>query len=238
MIRVVTAAARNPGHSLADFRRRWTDVHGPLCAGLAAVRRYVQQPTLEEAYGDDPAPTYDGASKFWFDDVDSIVAQPTDAEQVRLRAAVADDDARLFDRSTSWPTDHRKATVVGTERVLLDGVTTPDMITVLFFSARRPGLTMEEFFGHWAGGHGALTTELPGIRRYVQTHTLPGSYDLTGIHAPTHDGCAELWFDDYRSWKSAMASRAWSSVVESGESLFARPAAYTVGHELMQKHWP
>jgi uncharacterized protein (TIGR02118 family) len=234
MIRVVSAAVRNPDRSLAEFRRHWTEHHGPLVAGLSAVRRYVQQPTLEEAYGDDPAPTYDGASKFWFDDVDSMVAEPTDPEQVRRRTAVAADDARLFDRSTSWPTDHRKATVLGTERVLLDGAPAPGMITVLFFSARRPGLTLEEFFGRWAGGHGALNTQLPGIRRYVQTHALPSSYSLPGVHAPTHDGCAELWFDDYRSWKSALASRAWSAVVESGESLFARPAAYTVGRERVQ----
>jgi uncharacterized protein (TIGR02118 family) len=237
MIRVVSAAVRNPNRSLSEFRRHWAERHGPLYAGLPAVRRYVQQPTFEEAYGDDPAPTYDGASKLWFDDLESFVAEPADPEQARVRAALADDDARLFDRSTSWPTDHRKASVIGTERVLLDGATEPGMITVLFFSARRPGLTLQEFSGRWAGGHGALNTELPGIRRYVQTHALPSSYSLTGVHAPTHDGCAELWFDDYRSWKSALASRAWSAVVESGESLFARPAAYTVGRERVQKDW-
>lgn len=231
MIRVVSAVVKHPGRTLAEFRRYWAEHHAPLCARQSALRRYVHQPTLEEAYGDEPAPTYDGASMFWFDEVESVVAQPEDPEQVELRAALMADDAGLFDRSTSWPTDHRKASVVGTERVLLDGATTPDMIKVIFFSARRPGLTLQEFSERWSGRHGALNAELPGIRRYVQTHALPSAYGLTGLYAPTHDGCSELWFDDYRSWKSALNSRAWSAVVESGETLFTRPAAYTVGRE-------
>ncbi len=237
MIRIVSAAVKHPSLTRAEFRRHWAARHGPLYAGLSVVRRYVQQPTLDEAYGDDPAPTYDGASKFWFDDVAAIVAQPDDPHQAERHTAVLEDDARLFDRATTWPTDHRKASVVGTERVLLEGATRPGMITVVFFSARRPGLTLEEFAERWAGPHGALLSELPGIRRYVQTHASPGSYGLTGVTAPTHDGCTELWFDDYRSWKSALASRAWSAVVEWGETLFARPAAYTVGRELIQKDW-
>jgi uncharacterized protein (TIGR02118 family) len=237
MIRVVSAAVKHADRTLAEFRRYWLEQHAPLFARVSAVRRYVQLPTLDEAYGDEPAPTYDATSMFWFDDVHSIAAQPDDPQEAELRLAVSADDARIFDRSTAWPTDHRKASVVGTERVLLEGATTPEMVKVIFFSSRRPGLTLHEFFDHWAGPHGALTTLLPGIRRYVQTHAVADAYDLPGIHAPTHDGCTELWFDDYRSWKAALASQAWSAVVESGETLFARPAAYTVGREHIQKDW-
>ena len=237
MIRIVSAAVKHPDLTLAEFRRYWAEHHGPLCARVSALRRYVQQPTLDEAYGDEPAPTYDGASMFWFDDVDSVVAPPEDPHEVALRDAVIGDDAVVFDRATSWPTDHRKASVVGTERVVLDGTTTTEMVKVIFVSARRPGLTLQEFSERWAGRHGALIAELPGIRRYVQTHALPTSYSLTGLLAPTHDGCSELWFDDYGSWKSALASRAWSAVVESGETLFARPAAYMIGREHVQKDW-
>jgi hypothetical protein len=237
MIRVVAAAVKHPDRTLAEFRRHWVEQHGPLGARVSALRRYVQHVTLDEAYGDEPAPTFDGASMFWFDDLDSVVSQPNDPREVELRTAVVEDDARLFDRSTAWPTDHRKACVVGTERVVIEGPTTPETVTVIFFSSRRPGLTLPEFFDHWAGRHGALTAELPGIVRYVQTHTVPAAYGLTGISAPTHDGCSELCFADYKSWKAALASRAWSAVVESGESLFARPAAYTVGRQRIQKDW-
>jgi uncharacterized protein (TIGR02118 family) len=237
MIRIISAGVRHPDRTLAEFRRYWIEHHGPLRAREPGLRRYVQHLTLDEAYGDEPAPTYDAASMSWFDDLDSVVAQPDDPHEVELRTAVIVDDASLFDRSTSWPTDHRKASVIGTHEILVDGATTPAMVKVIFVSARRPGLTLQEFSERLAGPHGSLAAELPGLRRYVQTHALPASYSLTGLDAPTHDGCSELWFDDYRSWKSALGSRAWSAVVDSGETLFARPAAYTVGREHIQKDW-
>jgi uncharacterized protein (TIGR02118 family) len=235
VIRIVSAAVKHPDRTRADFGRYWIEHHGPLCARMSALRRYAQVLTLGEAYGDEPAPTYDAASMYWFDDVESAVAQPDDPDEAALRTAVAEDDARVFDRDTSWPTDHRKVSVIGTENVILDGATTSEMVKVVFVSARRPGLTLREFSEHWAGPHGALIAQLPGIRRYVQTHALPTAYDVNGLHAPTHDGCSELWFDDYRSWKAALSTPAWSSIVDSGETLFARPAAYLVGREFVQK---
>ena len=70
MIRVIAPALRHPFHrTLLDFHRYWAEVHGPLCARMTGVRRYAQLHTLPEAYGDAPAPSYDGASMFWFDDI-------------------------------------------------------------------------------------------------------------------------------------------------------------------------
>ena len=236
MIRMIAPALKHPtNRTLAEFRHYWAESHGPLYARTTALRRYVQHLTLEEAYGDEPAPTYDGASMFWFDDLDAVRPQEGDPESIELWNAVIEDDAQLFDRSTTWPTDHRKASVVGTERVVLEGSTTPEMVKAIFISARRPGLSLEEFSDHWGSVHGALVAQLPGLRRYVQTHAAPESYMLTGIIAPTHDGFSELWFDDYAAWKLALASAEWSAVVEAGETLFARPAAYVVGRERIQK---
>jgi uncharacterized protein (TIGR02118 family) len=206
-----------------------------LCAQAKAVRRCALHLTLDEAYGDEPAPTFDGASIFWFDDLDALIAHTTRPESVAMWTATFVDDAQLFDRASSWPTDHRKAAVVGTEAVLLDGATAPDMVKAIFISSRRPGLTLDEFTGRLASAHAALVTEIPGLRRYVQTHALPEASALGGILAPTHDACSELWFDSYRAWKSALGSRQWSAVVDSGEKLFARPSAYLIGREQILK---
>jgi uncharacterized protein (TIGR02118 family) len=236
MIRLVAAALKHPtNRTMGEFRRYWADCHGPLCVRPEAVRRYALHLTLEEAYGDEPAPTFDGVSMAWFDDLDALVAHATRPESVALWTATVTDDAQLFDRGASWPTDHRRAVVVGGDTVVLDGATAPDMIKAIFMSARRPGLTLDEFSARMASAHAALVTELPGLRRYVQTHALPESYALGGTLAPTHDACSELWFDGYRDWKAALVSRQWSAVVESGEKLFARPSAYLVGRELILK---
>lgn len=236
MIRLIAASLKHPtNRTMREFHRYWADSHGPLCAQAAAVRRYAVHLTLDEAYGDEPAPTFDGASIAWFDDLDALLAHATRPESGAMWTATFVDDAQLFDRATSWPTDHRKAGVVGTEAVVLDGTTAPDMVKAIFISSRRPGLSLDEFSGRLAATHAALVTEIPGLRRYVQTHALPESYALGGLLAPTHDACSELWFDSYRAWKSALASRQWSAVVDSGEKLFARPSAYLIGHEQILK---
>jgi uncharacterized protein (TIGR02118 family) len=236
MIRVIAPALRHPFHrTLLEFHRYWAEVHGPLCARMTGVRRYAQLHTLPEAYGDAPAPSYDGASMFWFDDLDALTSVVTQPESTALWTTIVADDAQLFDRGSSWPTDHRKATVIGTEHVVVDGQATPEMVKAIFVSARRPGLTVEEYVSQWATAHAALVAELPGLRRYVQTHGLPEAYALTASLAPTHDGCSELWFDDYRAWKSALNSPQWSAVVDAGETLFARPSAYVIGREQFLK---
>ena len=236
MIRLISAALRHPAHrTLGEFRQYWAHSHAPLCAEATMVRRYVLDLTLDQAYDDELAPSFDGAAMYWFDDFDSLVTHATHPDSVALWTAVIADDAQLFDRDPTWPTDHRRATVVGTERVVVDGEPTPDMVKAIFVSSRRPGLTIEEFSTRLGSVHGALVTELPGLRRYVQTHALPEAYGLTGLLAPTHDACSELWFDSFHAWKAAVGSRQWSDVVESGEKLFARPSAYLIAHDQVVK---
>ena len=236
MIRLISAVLRHPAHrTLGEFRRYWSDSHAPLCALAPMVRRYVLDLTLDHAYDDELAPSFDGAAMYWFDDLDALVAHATHPSSVALWTAVMADDAQLFDRETAWPTDHRRATVVGGEHVVVDGEPAPDMVKAIFISSRRPGLTLDEFSSRLGGAHGALVTELPGLRRYVQTHTLPAAYGLTGLLAPTHDACSELWFDSFHAWKGAVRSRQGSSVVDSGEKLFARPSAYLIAHDQVIK---
>ena len=129
MIRLVAAALKHPANrTLGEFHRYWADCHGPLRARDEAVRRYVLHLTLDEAYGDEPAPSFDGASAAWFDDLGALVAHATRPASPALWTTIVADDAQLFDRAESWPTDHRSATIVGTETVILDGSTAPGMV--------------------------------------------------------------------------------------------------------------
>jgi hypothetical protein len=236
MIRLVSAALKHPAHrNHHEFRRYWANTHAPLCARAPMVRRYVLDLTLDQAYDDELLPSFDGAAMYWFDDLDALVAHATHPDSVALWTTVVADDAQLFDRESSWPTDHRRATVVGTEHVIADVAPAPDMVKAIFISSRRPGLTLDEFAARLGGAHGALVTELPGLRRYVQTHALFEAYGLTGLLAPTHDACSELWFDSFHAWKMAVSSRQWATVIDSGEKLFARPSAYLIAHDQVVK---
>ncbi len=78
------------------------------------------------------------------------------------------------------------------------------MVKLIYCITRKEGMSVEEFQTYWRETHGPIAGRIPGLRRYVQCHTLPQLYE--GDNAPAYDGAAELWFDDIESMQSAMAS--------------------------------
>jgi uncharacterized protein (TIGR02118 family) len=262
MIKVVAPAQHHPtNRTLSEFHNYWGESHGPLFANTKNLRRYVQHLTLHEAYGHDPAPNFDGVSMFWYDEykptrvpnddpeliglleavagipmpkpasVRSQPAPPVDP-QAMLFKAVLKDDAQLFDRTTTWPMAHKRATVSAVEHVIVEGATTPDMIKAIYIASKLPGLTLHEFFDHWLNYHGHLGATVPGLRRYVQNHAIPEAYAEGG---QTHDGWAELWFDDLAVLQRAVQSPQWQAMAEDGATLFDSHQGIGVARERIQK---
>lgn len=259
MIKVLAAANRHPeGRSLANFQAYWAEKHGPLFARTPELRRYVQHITLPEAYGGSPAPTHDGASMFWYDDLDvlhdplpspllSDAFTPEDGaiydwyvrserygapDALTLRQTVRADDAQLFDRAAGWPSHTKRTSIAAIERVIVGGATTPEMVKIVTAASRLPGLTLEEFQQHWYEVHGPLGARLPGLRRYVQNHAIAEAYAFRGF---THDGWAELWFDDLDALKLAWSSPEFSTLHADGGTLFAQPTAVVIAREHVVK---
>jgi uncharacterized protein (TIGR02118 family) len=260
MIKMIGGANRHPtNRSLDDFRQYWAEHHGPFFAHTPHLMRYVQHITLPEAYGGSPAPTHDGVSMFWYDDVEAVIHPPQsprlidaipeehadvydwyvrsrrygDPEVLTLQQTVRLDDQQLFDRSTEWPTAHRRSSVVANERVVKEGATTPSMVKAVAMVARKPGLTLDEFQQHWFEVHGPMVAAVPGVRRYVQNHAIAEAY--AGNRPMTHDGFSELWFDDLAALQSAAKSPQWQAAVQDGRTLFAEPIALVIAHERIQK---
>jgi uncharacterized protein (TIGR02118 family) len=261
LIKRIGCAIRHPSNrSFEDFQAYWAQHHGPLFSHTPNLRRYVQHITLPEAYGGTPAPTHDGVSMFWFDDMETVMQPPasprladvvpeshTDTyewyvrsrrygspESMTLAETVIADDRQLFDRSTAWPTDQRRSNVTATERVVVDGTTSPTMVKAVFMVARRPGLTVEEFQERWFGAHGQMVARLPGLRRYVQNHGVLAAYGLSS-RSMTHDGFSELWFDDLAHLQAAATTPEWRAAQEDGRRLFAEPAGLVIARERIQK---
>jgi uncharacterized protein (TIGR02118 family) len=78
------------------------------------------------------------------------------------------------------------------------------VIKLIYCITRKKGLSVEEFQRYWRDTHASIAARIPGVRRYVQCHTLPETY--SGPTAPPFDGAAELWWDDLESMRSAMGS--------------------------------
>ena len=260
MIKVLAPAQKHPtNRTLAAFHNYWGESHGPLFANTRGLRRYVQHLTLPDAYGVDPAPTYDGVSMFWFDDYESrrVVSPPpellplyqavlgisfaaADPSQPRrddpaataLVTAVLRDDCQLFDRSAGWPMHRKRALVAAQERVIVDGPAAPEMVKAIFVVSKLPGLTLDEFSRRWQHHLGPIVAGVPGLRRYVQNHALPEAYADRG---QTHDGWSELWFDDLGALRAALGSGEWRAVRDAGAELFAAPVGVGVARERVQK---
>lgn len=104
------------------------------------------------------------------------------------------------------------------------------MIKLVFCLVRREGLTRGEFQDYWRNSHAPLVRSLAdrlGIRRYVQSHTLPDEafsrFAAARGGAPSYDGVAELWFD---SLDDIVRPRADPAAAEAGRRLLEDEARF------------
>lgn len=90
------------------------------------------------------------------------------------------------------------------------------MIKAVTYLKRRPGMPVDEFQAYWRTRHPEVVRKLPGLRRYVQSHTLRAGYEK---HQPVYDGIAEVWFDDTNSLR-ALRETAEMAAVQADEVKF------------------
>ena len=84
-----------------------------------------------------------------------------------------------------------------------------DVVKAVSFFKRKPGMSVEAFQAYWRTAHPDVVVKLPGIRRYVQSHTLPSGYRKG---EPIYDGIAEVWFDDTRAMRALVGTAAYAAV--------------------------
>jgi uncharacterized protein (TIGR02118 family) len=84
------------------------------------------------------------------------------------------------------------------------------MIKLVGVMNRKPGMTVAEFQSYWLHVHAPMIARVPGMRRYVQSHSLPEVY---GDYPQAYDGMAEAWFDDVASYRAGVASPAWQEAI-------------------------
>src|SRR3972149_5332075 len=186
-VKRITAANENltSGRSREEAQHYWAESHGKLVANYPNLLRYHHYFSLPAAYESEPKPTFIGISMFWREDP-FATTRPAPDDRFPVRA----DDEHLFDRTRRWPRDDQHAEILGEERVIIDGETTPTMVNAIFMVCRLPGLDHRDFFEHWLEVHGPLAAKLPGLRRHIQNH---GVLEAFARGTQTHDGWSEFW---------------------------------------------
>ena len=104
------------------------------------------------------------------------------------------------------------------------------MVKALSFFKRKAGMPVDEFQAYWRTHHPAVVTRLAGIRRYVQSHTLPAAYRKG---EPVYDGIAEVWFDDTTAMHALRGTPA-VAAVQADEARFIDHA--TMGLVITEEH--
>jgi len=95
------------------------------------------------------------------------------------------------------------------------------MVKVVAIVTRKPGMDVEAFQEYWRTKHADVVRALPGLRRYVQSHTLLSGYRKG---APAYDGIAELWFDDTDALR-ALRGTPQQAAVDADEARFLERGA-------------
>ncbi|HEX5529847.1 MAG TPA: EthD domain-containing protein, partial [Methylomirabilota bacterium] len=90
------------------------------------------------------------------------------------------------------------------------------MVKAVSFFKRKAGMPVEEFQAYWLRDHPAVVVRLPGVRRYVQSHTLLAGYRKG---EPIYDGIAELWFEDTQAMAALRGTKE-IAAVEADEAVF------------------
>ena len=83
------------------------------------------------------------------------------------------------------------------------------MVKMVAFFKRKPELSVEAFHAYWSTTHAGIVVKMPGIRRYVQSHTLLSGYRKG---EPAYDGAAEVWFDDTQAMRALVQAPEYAAV--------------------------
>lgn len=110
-----------------------------------------------------------------------------------------------------------------------DSVEEGAMIKMKFLVNRRPELTRDQFCKHWREKSGPIGSKIPGLRKYVQHHAIPGPDGAE----PAYDGFAEMWWDDGDSLQRALESPEGKGAVEDIENIVGHQEVIVVEQYVM-----
>ena len=86
------------------------------------------------------------------------------------------------------------------------------MVKLIYCISKKPEMSVEEFQRYWREVHAPIAGAIPRLRRYVQCHVVPATYD--GSRSPGFDGAAELWWDSIEDLRAAMGTPEVQAAVE------------------------
>ena len=207
MIKAITCINRKPGMEVEAFQEYWRSRHAEIVAELPSVRRYVQSHVLPQGYRKGEL-IHDGIAEVWFDDVQAM----RDLADSKEYAAVLADESNFID-------SERRIFLLTEEHVIKDGAIPEDGVKNIEFIHRKPGMAVEAFQRYWREVHGPIASEIPVLRRYVQSHVCLGGY--RDGRQPAYDGLPITWFDSTADMRLSATTEAFATTMADEPNFLA-----------------
>lgn len=170
------------------FQSHWRTAHAARVLLVPGLRSYVQSHTLRSVYAH-REPIYDGVAEAWFDDVEALDELAESPEF----SAVRSDEKTFIDTATL-------GSILTEEHAIANGAPPLDGVKNLSFLTRRHDMPPDRFQKYWRETHGPIAAAIPGIKSYVQSHSLHRDGE------PAYDGVAITWFQSTDAMRRAEKS--------------------------------
>lgn len=193
---------RRAGLTDEAFRQHWIHVHGPLAKKLPGLGTYRQNHIVERLFEavDSPLQTIDGISQLSFDTVSDMVRSDASVEY-----AACKEDIPKFQGGIT-------ILVLESDEVMTRSRGTDTPAKLLWVSTRRNGEASEGLRQRWLAANRDAARDLPGAQRFVQNFVTDRGHAVKTAAQSGDPSAAEtvseLWFDDAKQLKAAVASKA------------------------------
>jgi uncharacterized protein (TIGR02118 family) len=213
---------KKPEWSQEDFRRYWSDTHGPVAARLPGLRSYLQHHVVDSAqrgisYKRGPE-QLDGFSELSFDD-DAAMSAAFNSD---VAPSLAEDEARFLGRLRIVAVDRREVIPPDARKPLIKRMS---------LLRRRADVDAETFEREWRVEHARLVKLMPGIEGYRQNLVIerqvvkgtPCAYPELPV-----DGVVELWFSSTEQLNEAFSSPQGAQTMKHAQSFIDEITTFIV----------
>jgi uncharacterized protein (TIGR02118 family) len=197
MIKLITCLKRIPQIPPTAFQEYWRTKHAEIVRPLPGIRKYIQSHVLLDCY-QTGQPIYDGVAEIWVDDTNTV----RNFQDTPVMKNIQKDEPNFFLVNSS-------PLIITKEYEIIAGPERDKDIKLIQFLKRKKGMPVKDFQAYWLTHYGPMVTVIPGIQRYVQSHTRLSGYRRS--QPPAYDGVASYWFHDMKHIERAKATTEYTT---------------------------
>lgn len=210
MIHQLIFAAPKPGMSTEAFHEYWVNIHAVQYASkIAQIKKYMIDTRIHFA-GDfgEPLLPHQGVAEIWIRPEEQLAS---------LQSKEFLEGARLDE--PNWAAFWHTFVIDTNAHEIVAGPPlskNQTWIKMIILHKRLPGLPLENYRQYGLKVHSSLMSELPGLRRYLQCHTVDAYYVIG--ESARFDGAEIIWFDGTDALAEALASEQFQRVRKNWEN--------------------